>query len=293
MTILSVADLPTDTPGMWCRQSRLAGVVRFIVFCVIFAIPPVLGWKFNQPWLLWPGAALASFILLLLLRDLAAMFRATNWLLYIGPDSLWLNLHSYRDKVSTEASVVRFEYGEISTVGRHTERYATPSELVGPGSYGDVGGSTIWKDEFLEIRLTHEQTDELKTALNELRSPPRSNGHSFRKAQFRNGCFYPLWLVSPSVLRITWLSGHGPLIRPSIRRTLAELGTHVRIAAPTERRRPDWRKLAEEDVVPLARELVQVHGAGLEATTLLVRAGGLAYGEANTLVQKISAEDVC
>lgn len=192
MTILPAAELPTDTPEMWCRQSRLAGVVRFIVFCVILAIPPVLGWKFNRTWVLWPGAALAIVMLPLLLRDLAAMFRATNWLLYIGHDSLWLNLHSYPDKVSTDASVVRFEYGEISTAGRLTERYATPSEMVVPGSQGDVGGSTIWKDEFLEIRLTHEQTDELKAAPNELRSQPRSNNPSFRRTQFRSGCFYPL-----------------------------------------------------------------------------------------------------
>ncbi|HJT32227.1 MAG TPA: hypothetical protein VJ783_09300, partial [Pirellulales bacterium] len=100
MRIHSAAELPTDARGIgtWCRQSRLAGVVRFMVFSGILAIPIVCGWYFHLPWLLWLGAAAAIVLLPLLLLDLAAMFRATNWLLYIGPDGLWLNLRSYGDK---------------------------------------------------------------------------------------------------------------------------------------------------------------------------------------------------
>lgn len=294
MRIHSAAELPTDARGIgtWCRQSRLAGVVRFMVFSGILAIPIVCGWYFHLPWLLWLGAAAAIVLLPLLLLDLAAMFRATNWLLYIGPDGLWLNLRSYGDKVSADDSVVRLEYGEISTVGRHTERYSTPSKMAGTGSQGyDIGGSTLWKDEFLEIRLNHEQTDELKAALKNLRLQPASERPSSKKAQFRSGHPYPVWLVSPSVLRVIWLSGHGPLIRPSIGRTLAELGRHVRIAATTQRQRPDWRKLPADEVGQLARELIQLHGADFLAITLLVRAGRITHQEASELVGQIEAEE--
>lgn len=293
MTIHPAAELPTDVSGMWCRQSRLAGVVRFIIFSGVLAIPIICGWHFQKSWILWPGAALAIVAIPLLMLDLAKMFRATNWVLFIGPGGLWLNLRSYGDQVSAEDTIVRFGYGEISTVGRHTERHYTPSrENLGPGSQAGVGGSIIWKDEFLEVRLTHEQTNELKTALNKLRSQPAAEPLSSKKAQISSGYPHTVWLVNASVLRVIWASGHGPLIRPSIGRTLTELGTHVRIAAPTERRRPEWRKLTSDDVSQLARELIEVHGAELDATALLVRAGGLAYADAKTLIRQIEAEGV-
>lgn len=290
MEFYAATEAPTDEQGLRCRQSRLGGVVRFVVFSGLLAIPPVLGWHFRQPWLIWLGAAVASGVLLMLLVDLAAMFRATNWLLFIGRDGLWVNLRSYRDKGWADVSVVRFEYGEISTVGRHAERYSTPSKMAGAGSQGDVGGSTLWKDEFLEIRLNQEQTDELKTALDNLRFQPASEQPFASRPRLRMGYVPVVWLVSPSVLRVTWISGHGPLIRPSLERTLFELATHVRIAEPTQRQRPDWRKLPADDVGQLARELIHAHSAYGEALTLLVRAGGVAYADAQTLVQRMGAE---
>jgi hypothetical protein len=276
---------------MWCRQSRLSGVVRFIVFSGVLAVPIVCGWHFRQPWLIWLGAVAAIGLLPLLLLDLAKMFRATNWVLLIGPDSLWLNLRSYGDVVSTEDSFVRIEYGEIDTVGRHTRRYFTPSkENIGAGSQAGVGGTTTWKDQFLEIRLNHEQTGKLITALSNLRSPPAGEQPSSDKLQIRSGYRYTTWLVSPSVLRVVWASGHGPLIRPSLVRTLSELSTHVKIASPTELRRPEWRKLSPDEIAELARELIHVHGAEFEATALLVRAGGVAYADAKALIRQIEAE---
>src|SRR5207237_1335972 len=74
--------------------------------------------------------------------DLAVMFRATNWLLRIGSDGVWINLRSYRDKdiVTDSPSIMHLDYAEIASVGRHTESYSTPSEMAtGPGSYGPVG----------------------------------------------------------------------------------------------------------------------------------------------------------
>jgi hypothetical protein len=287
MRLIPAEDLPNGIQAMRCRQSRVGGVVRFIVFCAVLAIPPALGWHFRQPWLIWMGAAAAGALLLLLLVDLAAMFRATNWLVFIGPDGLWVNLRSYRDKRSADVSVVRFDYSEISTVGSHVERYATPSEMAGPRSKGGVGGSTIWKDRFLEIRLNHEQTDELKSALDKLRFRPALEQPSSRQVRLRSGYSPVVWLVSPSIVRVTWISGHGALIMPSIQRTLVELGKHARIAAPTQRQRPDWRKLTDDDVRQLAGELIHAHGAYREATALLVRAGGITYADAQTLLEHI------
>jgi hypothetical protein len=280
------ADVPEDVQGMWCRQSRLAGVVRCIIFSGVVAVPAIVGWTSHHPWVLWIGTAVAVAIVPLLLMDVAKLFRATNWVLRIGPDGVWINLRSYRDKATETLSVVRVEYREMASVGRHTESYSTPSKMAtGSGSYGAVGGSTIWRDEFLEIQLNHDQTDELKTALSNLRHPTEPDQAPLGQAPVRSGP-YPVWLVSPAVLRIGWVSGHGHAVLPRIATVLARLDGSMRVAEPTRRERPDWRKMNAEEVEELARELVHVHGATFEATALLVRAGGITHAEAATRVQR-------
>lgn len=280
-------DVPEDAHGLLCRQSRFAGVVRLIIWCGVLAIPIVCGWHFGNPWLIWTFVAVAAVVVPMALIDLTAQFRTTNWLLRIGSDGVWINLRSYRDRdvVPDALSVVHLDYAEIASVGRHTESYTTPSEMAtGPGSYGAVGGSTAWRDEFLEIQLNHDRTDELKTALISLRYQAVPGQPSTRPAPGRNGPS-PLWLVSPAALRIGWVSSHGDAVLPRMASVLNRLESYVTATAPTLRERPDWRTLTADEANELARELVHVHGATLEATALLVRAGGLTNAEADTLVQ--------
>src|SRR5579862_7257764 len=92
------AEVPEDDHGLWCRQSRLAGVVRLIIWCGFLAIFPISGWHLGKPWVLWIGVALAAIVIPMAVLELAAMFRATNWLLRIGSDGVWINLRSYRDR---------------------------------------------------------------------------------------------------------------------------------------------------------------------------------------------------
>ena len=101
-----------------------------------------------------------------------------------------------------------------------------------------------------------------------------------------------MWLVSPAVLRITWTSGHGNVLAPPITSAIDQLETYVQRAERTERVRPSWRKLARQEVDELARELVIVHAADLEAVALLVRAGGITDAEARTQVQRFVEEGV-
>jgi len=289
MRLFRDAEVPQDTQGFWCRQSRLAGVVRLLIWTGALGVAPVLGWKFHQPWVLWIGSIVAAIVLPLMLMDTAALFRATNWLLRIDFDGVWINLRSYRDKVPDSASVVHLDYAEIASVGRHTESYTTPSRMAtGPGSCGDVGGCTIWRDEFLEIQLNHDQTDEVKTALYNLRHPAAPDQGTSWQVRGRH---FPVWLVSPAVIRLGWVSAHGHAVLPRVVTALARLDGCVCVAEPTRRERPNWRKLTADQVDELARELVHAHGATLEATALLVRAGGVAYAEANTLAQRLDEED--
>jgi hypothetical protein len=279
------ADMPEDIQGLSCRQSRFAGIARLILFSGVLAVPAIVGWKSHHPWVMWIGAAVAVLLVPLLLMDVAKLFRAANWVLRIGSDGVWINLRSYRDKATEAPSVVRIEYREIASVGRHTESYSTPSKTTtGAGNYGAVGGSTIWRDQFLEIQLNHDQTDELKTALDNLRHPPAPDS-ALGQAPVRTGPS-AVWLVSPTVIRIGWLSGHGDGVVPRIATVLSHVDGNVRLAGPTRREWPDWRKLNADEVQGLARELVHVHGATLQATALLVRAGSMTHADATTQVQR-------
>ena len=284
------ADVPRDTQGFWCRQSRFAGLVRFVVFGAGLAIAPVVGWKSDRPWVLWSGLILAALFIPVLVKDVAALFRAKNWVLQIGNGGLWINLRSYRVKVSDVVSVLHLGFAEIASVGRHTESYSTPRERVsGPGGYGAVGGSIAWKDEYLEIRLNHAETDELVAALQNA-APRADSGRAPAARLSGRSRSFSVWRVSPAVLRIPWISGHGAVVVPRIAQVLARLDGNVPVDEPTRRDRPNWRKLSAKEVQELARDLVQVHDATLDATTLLVRAGGLPYAQATALVHRFEQE---
>ncbi len=279
-------EVPEDEHGLLCRQSRLAGLFRLIVWSGVLAIFPVFGWKLGKPWLFWIGIAMAAVVIPMALLELAAMFRATNWLLRIGRDGVWINLRSYRDRDNDPdaLSVVHLGYEEIASVGRHTEAYTTPAR---PSSEA----ATEWRDEFLEIELTHDQTEELTGALNDLRFPPAPAQPSSGQVPVRSRVS-PVWLVSPAVIRIGWVSGHGPAVLPRMATTLTRLDGSVRVAEPTRRERPNWRKLTPEAATDLARELVHVHGDTFAAADLLSRACGISYSEASAQVRQFEEEGI-
>lgn len=284
MWLYRQAEVPENEQGLLCRQSRLAGVVRLIVWCIVLAIPPAF--SRSKPWVFWGCVAVAAVVIPLAARELAAQFRATNWLMRVGADGLWINLRSYgdRDVVPDAPSVVRLGYAEITGVAQHTEAYSTPSRP-------DSNAPTVWQDKYLEIELTHDQSEELKSALNKLRFPPAPAQPSSGpvRAQVRVS---PVWFVNPSLLRVAWKSGHGPVIAPGLAQVLSQLETHVRVAPPTRRDRPNWLVLTPDEATDLARELVHVHGETFVATNLLARACHISDGEAGAQVQQFEAERI-
>ncbi|MDB5386234.1 MAG: hypothetical protein JWM11_1880 [Planctomycetaceae bacterium] len=296
MKLYCAAEVPADareTHELICRESRLAAVVRLIVWSGVFITPAILGWQYGYHWVLGIGTLVFMIIFPALLRDVAGQFRETNWVLRIDSTGVWINLISYRDKVSEGVSVVWLDYSEIASVGWHAESYSTPSQMAGtgPNSQGSISGDTIWRDVFLEIRLSHDQTGDLQAALNHLRSQAASDKRPAAQSLFRSQHF-PVWLLEPAVLRVTWTSSHRVVIAPRILKVLARLETYVRLAEPTQGKRPNWNKLAVEDRLQLARELVHVHGAYSEAVTLLVRSGDMSYSDATTLVQRFEDEGI-
>jgi hypothetical protein len=275
-------DMPHDPHALWCRQSRLAGIVRCLVWCGVLAIAPAIGWHFDLRWLVWLGAAVAAIALPLMVIPLLKLFGRSNWVLRIGRDGLWINLLPLRDGAPDAAGALHLAYREIATVRKHTEAYSTPSRATGSTKHG---GDTLWKDEYLEIRLRAEQTDELREALKRLHRPTETG-----KTSVAHRGPFPVWLVGDSVLRIVWYSSHGRVMSPRIARALARLKSYVSVAEPTRRDRVIWRELSAEEALELARELVQVHGNRFESTSLLVKVCGLSTVEASGLVTRFDAD---
>jgi hypothetical protein len=286
MRLYRQAELPENEQGFLCRQSRLAGVVRLIVWCGMLAIPQVVGWNSGQPWVQWIGFGVAVLVVPIMVLDLTATFRATNWLLRIDSDGVWINLRSYRDRnlAPDVPSVVRLDYGEIAHVRQHTELYTTPAKT-------STEHPTEWHDKFLEFQLTHNQTDELKAALNDLRFPPQPAQSPSGPVRVR-GCVSPLWFVDPSLLRISWTSGHGSAVLPRLAYVLSRLENDVRLAPPTRRERPNWPKLTPEEARELARELVHVHGETSASAALLHRISGMTCKEADVQVRQFEEERI-
>lgn len=285
MKLVCSSEVPVETPRLICRESRLLGVIRFLVWCGVLAAPAILGWLNGMPWVQWIFTILFATVIPMLLRDVLAQFRPTNWVLRITSDGVWINLRSYKDPLWVAVSVAWLDYQEIASVGWHIEKYSTPTEMTGTSSKGHAGGDTMWKDQYLEFRLNHEQTSDLAAALNHLRSLPVSGEQSSGQAHVGTRHF-TVWLVSPAVLRIIWTSGHGHVVAPPITSAINELETYAQRAQPTERVRPSWRKLTPPEVDELACELVIVHGAQAEAVALLVRAGGFTDAAARTIVER-------
>jgi hypothetical protein len=275
-------DMPHDPHALWCRQSRLAGIVRCLIWCGVLTIPLAIGWHVDLRWLVWLGAGLAAIVGPLMLFHLLKLFRRSNWVLRIGRDGLWINLLPLHDGAPDAAGALHLAYREIAAVHKHTEAYSTPSEVTGPTKHG---GDTLRKDQHLEIRLRNEQTDAIREALKELRNPERTGKVSVARREP-----FPVWLVSHSVLRIVWYSSHGRVMSHRIARALARLKTSMSVGEPTRRDRPVWRELSAEEAIELARELVQVHGNGVDSTALLVKVCGMSTVEASGLVNRFYAD---
>ena len=274
-------EVTPNASGLVCRQSRFAGILATIVFVGILVGAPIFWWNVQAPWIVWGGCGLLAILVVpILLGDLVAKFRPTNWLVWIQPDGMWINFRSYQDDGPTDVrTVLQLDYSEIAEARRHVETFSTPDS---------EGGSTRDKLQSLELQLTHDKTDELQAALSEdrRRTPTERVYLRFIRASSRP-CHFAVSLPASDRLRIAWRGGKGSWVAPSLATVLRELDRHVRIAEPSRLDRPDWRQLNDEDFDALVLDLVHA-GARLDATKLLVERRGYTTTEAHQFVKELS-----
>lgn len=275
------SDVSFGIDGLLCRQSRLMGAVGTLVMSGILGGAPVLFWALEAPALVWGGcAAVTLVVVLLLVHDLLAKFRPTNWLMWIGPDALWINVRSYQNgRLAEAATVARLEYAEVAGALRYIESYSTPT--------GSRGTSVQWKEMSLELRLKHAETGELRAALSEERrrwAPERVYFGFIRVAS--RASHHPVTLPADDVIRVAWRGGRGNHAVPSLETALDELGRRVTLAGTSRRDRADWDELSDAELNEQILHLVRT-GARISAIRLLVRRRGYTTTEAHRFVEAL------
>jgi hypothetical protein len=81
--------------GTCCRQSPLRGLVGGLIVCALLIGFVFVLWHRGVPWFVWGGCAvLAALLVPWFFADALAKFGSANWLLWLRPDGLWINLRS-------------------------------------------------------------------------------------------------------------------------------------------------------------------------------------------------------
>lgn len=267
-------DLPTNmgqVAGLRCRQSPLRGLIGGLVVCAILIGFVVVFRHWGLPWFAWGGCALlAALFVPLVIVDALAKFRSTNWLMWVRPDGLWINLRSYQNRHLPEAAtVLHLPFEEIASAHQHIEIWSTPA---------DPSGNTPqeWIQQSLELSLVSGDTREITKALADERG---------RRASIK-GMHQAVTVPTAGVVRIAW-RGPGNDASPSIVRVLDELKERVTVTDRTRTKRPDWTKLSEAELDDLIAQLVR-SGDSLEAVQLLTRRRGCSSAEAHKLVEELA-----
>jgi hypothetical protein len=281
MKLLRSDQITPDATGLVCRQGRLVGAINALVLDSILVGAPIFWWMVGAPWFVWGGCALLALIVVpMLLGDLAAKFRDTNWLIWIRPEGVWINFRSYQDTGPLDVrTVVQLDYDEIEEAYRHIESYSTAS--------GD-GALVLHKVRSLEFRLVHSETDELQAALSEnrRRKPPQRVVLGGIRISTRPS-HYAVSLPAPDVLRVAWRGGVGSWVAPSLTNVLEKLQPYVCVAEVSRSKRGNWHDLSDADFDALVLELVEA-GSRIEAIELLVRRRGYTTTEAHTFVEELN-----
>ncbi len=287
---------PVD--GVCCRQSPVRGAIGGLILWAFLSGTTFLAQRAGAPALMWIGCAiLAALIVPVVVTDMVAKFRSTNWLLWIRPDGLWVNLRSYLNRHLPEAvTVLHLPYEEIACAHRHLETWSTPNsrqpvgitigEAPNPGGGNGIGVSlkavryvdTQWREESLELHLASGDTQEIAQAL--------ANERGI-KAGFK-GTHQSVTVPSPGVVRIAW-RGHGNDVVPGLGRVLDELSSYLKLTDPTRTDYPRWYQLSEAELDALVAKLVR-SGDPLEASRLLMCCRGWSATEAHKFLEELNAQ---
>ena len=225
--------------------------------------------------------AFALFLVPMLLGDLLARFRSTNWILWLQPDGLWINLRSYQNHHLDDAPVVAFlEYREIASAGLQIQSFSTPAT--------SGRGTRTWKVQSLHLRLKHAETQPMRDALAAERKAPPATRNCLGVKVSSRATHFAVTLPADDLIRIAWRGGTGNSLAPRLKHVLQQLALHVEVTEASRQQHGDWRQLSDAEVGDQILALVQT-GATFEAVRLLKQRKGYTIAEARRFVDELAA----
>ena len=279
MRLITPEETPADVRGVVCRQSRLvSALATSLMLVLILGVPGFLVWQARPPW--WAmllAAAVAGLIVRWFVGIFVKCWRPSNWLLRIARDGLWINLRSYLNyELPPAKTVVFLPYDEIAYAREHAAKLAEKNR----------GRTMTWTDRFLELEIVGVSTDELcsELAAELRRQVTRTHLGGLATSRSRHG-HAPVTVHDSHVIRIAW-RGRYDWVSPSLRRTLGELRSRVRIGEPTRADLTDLHALTSKEVDKLTLQLVE-SGDKLGAIKLLTDRRGCSTTEAHQLVEDL------
>jgi hypothetical protein len=278
MRLMKLCDVQPDDSGTIYRQGRLAGAVMVTIFSGLIIGAAVFFWFTGMHWLAWGITGLiAAFLVPLLVGDFRDRMRPTNWLVWLQPNCLWINVRSYQDRSSTDVlCVVRLEFGEIAEAREYLERYSVPT----------TKGSTRYKLRSLDLELKSDQTAELLAAISDNRKRLNPTNNYMGVKVTGRASHFPVHLVKPNLIRISWRGGQSFWATPSLDNLLENLSQRVKIGEKEINDRGPWQNIEDVDFDDQVLELAR-SGSVIDAVNLLVRRRGYTHTQAKQFVDEL------
>lgn len=280
MQLYTPDQIPATIQGRVYRQSRFVALAGITVLIAFLAGVPTFFLLTMRPslWISFPAMSAISLIALWLVGVALKAFRATNWLLRIAPDGLWINLRSYRnDNFAPAATALLVPYAEIVSVGESAIRR---SEQSG-------GKTTVWTDRYLEVRLAAAVPAEVAQQISEerRRTAPKKYLGGLVTSESRY-LHVPVSLRSDNVLRLAW-RGRCDFIVPSLKNALAALSAECQVEDAPAKDLANTKQLSDDEIDHLIIECVET-GDTFGAIKLLRDKRGYSLKQAKDFVDELT-----
>lgn len=275
MKLLPLPQAPTRQQAMFFRSSRLGPAVFFLfslatMGAIIYAYA-VGGISFVLMLVLLFGSLIFPLISS---NMLVRSFQATNWLLALGPDRLWIKYRSYLNShfPPDDLQIIELRYDELESVGLIRRKEITP---------GSRNGTQVQYYRHLEFALRQPFGNELPEALLAERNTKGSPG---RRTSSRS-LDYPVQVKGENTIRMR-VNG----IRPGWKTALREIEKTGITLAPEKREIEDYTVLLEDKRQMEDQLIVLVEqGKTIAAVKLARRRYGMTLTEAKNFIDGLSS----
>jgi len=219
MDLMRLTDVPINQRDRVFYYSRLRALAGAMILSAVTVAAFVFGWHTGL-WLSYYVAAVGAMCLLLLQKLVTARFRASNWLVRMTDNGLFVNFRSYLNHhfPDQDVTIVFLPYSEIRSARLLKERQEIPDRDTRNRS-----ATTMRTRRLLEIDLAGDSA-QFADALAQERArvfaklAPGAGKPSTRYQHF------PVQLASPTRLRIEWgvVPGAHTLLDALTRHTLVQ-----------------------------------------------------------------------